>query len=125
MSVKTPWKISVTQQADNDILGIIAFIADREGADMAETILKKLIQARDSLKQLPERGRIPPEMKNINVLAYREIQASPYRIVYQINKADHVVSIHMVADGRRNMTELLKERLLTSLLYTVFQTPYL
>lgn len=107
-----PWKVVATRLADRDILGIIAFIGEREGPDMAEAILGKLIQARDSLSELPDRGRIPPELKRLNILFYREIQAAPYRIVYQVNKAAHIVYIHMVADGRRNMAELLKERLL-------------
>lgn len=109
-----PWKVVATRFADRDILGIIAFIGEREGPDMAEEILGKLIQARDSLSELPDRGRIPPELKRLNILSYREIQTAPYRIVYQVNKAAHTVYIHMVADGRRNMAELLKERLLIS-----------
>lgn len=111
--VEHVWKVVVTRLADKDILGIIAFIGEREGPDMAEAILDKLIRARDSLATLPDRGRIPPEMKRVSVLSYREIQAPPYRIVYQINKAAHTVYIHLVADGRRNMAELLKERLLS------------
>lgn len=108
------WKVVATRLADKDILGIIAFIGEREGPEVAEAILEKLIQARDSLSKLPDRGRIPPEMKRISVLSYREIQAVPYRIVYQVNKAAHTVYIHMVADGRRNMAALLKERLLNA-----------
>ena len=114
MSLKTPWKVSVARQADHDILGIIAFIADREGPDMAESILERLAQARDSLCDLPDRGRIVPELQRVNVLSYREIQASPYRVVYQVDTSSHTVYIHVVADGRRNFTELLKERLLTT-----------
>ena len=106
------WKVVTTRSADTDILSIVSFIGKREGPDMAETILERLIEARNSLCSLPERGRIPPELKRVNVLAYREIQSPPYRIVYQINKTAHIVYIHMVADGRRNMPELLKERLL-------------
>ena len=107
-----PWKVVTTRSADTDILSIVNFIGKREGPDMAETILERLIEARNSLCKLPERGRTPPELRRVNVLAYREIQATPYRIVYQINKVTHTVYIHMIADGRRNMTELLKERLL-------------
>lgn len=114
MNAKKPWKVGVTRQADNDILSIVAFIADREGPDMAETILERLIQTRDSLCQLPDRGRIVPELKRVNILSYREILAAPYRVVYQVNTSSHAVLIHMVADGRRNFTELLKERLLTA-----------
>ncbi len=48
----------------------------------------------------------------INFFSYREIQVAPYLVIYQVNKAAREVSIHVVADGRRNFTELLRERLL-------------
>ena len=110
---KPVWKVAFTRHANEDILDIFTFIAGREGPDMAEAILEKFIQARDSLRELPDRGRIPLELKRVNILSFREIQAAPYRIVYQVNKDAHEVHIHIVADGRRNFTELLKERLLS------------
>jgi toxin ParE1/3/4 len=110
---KTAWKVSFTRHADKDILGIFAYIAEKDGADIAETILEKFIQARDSLRELPDRGRITPELQRVNILSFREIQVKPYRVVYQIQKAAREVHIHLVADGRRNFAELLKERLLS------------
>lgn len=112
MSAAKPWRVAFTRRAEEDIKGIFSFIADRDGPDIAETILSKFIQARDSLRELPDRGRIPPELKLVNILSYREIQIPPYRVIYQVSKAVHEVYIHVVADGRRNFTELLKERLL-------------
>ena len=112
MSAAKAWQVAFTRRAEEDIKGLFAFIADRAGPDIAETILNRFIQARDSLRELPDRGRIPPELKRVNILSYREIQVSPYRVVYQVSKAAHEVHIHVVADGRRNFTELLKDRLL-------------
>ena len=112
MSAAKAWQVAFTRRAEEDIKGIFAFIADRDGPDIAETILNRFIQARDSLRELPDRGRIPPELKRVNILSYREIQVSPYRVVYQVSKSAHEVHIHVVADGRRNFTELLKDRLL-------------
>jgi toxin ParE1/3/4 len=109
---KSPWKVAFARCADCDILDIFNFIADRDGPDVAETILEKFIQARDSLRELPSRGRIPPELERVNIRSFSEIQVAPYRIVYQINKDAHEVHLHAVADGRRNFGELLKERLL-------------
>ena len=110
---KRAWKVAFTRRADGDILGIFAFIAEREGPDFAEAILEKFTTARDSLRELPDRGRIPPELERVNIFSFREIQVKPYRVVYQVNKAAHKVYIHVIADGRRNFAELLKERLLT------------
>lgn len=87
MDATKAWRVAFTRQDDKDINGIFAFIADRDGADTAEAILNKFIQARDSLCELLSRGRIPPELKRVNILSYREIQVSPYRIVYQVSKA--------------------------------------
>jgi toxin ParE1/3/4 len=114
MKAKSTWKVAFTRRADSDILEIFAFIAERDGPDTAETILERFIEARDSLCELPDRGRIPPELERVNIRSFREIQIKPYRVVYQVNKAAHEVHIHVVADGRRNFTELLKERLLVS-----------
>jgi addiction module RelE/StbE family toxin len=110
---KPSWRVKFTSPAKEDIKDIFSFIADRDGPDIAETILSRFIQARDSLGKLHDRGRIPPEMRHINVFSYREIQVPPYRVVYQVHQAIQEVHIHIVADGRRNFTELLKKRLLT------------
>jgi toxin ParE1/3/4 len=106
------WQVAFSRCADRDILEIFAFIAERAGPDSAGTILERFIRARDSLRELPSRGRVPPELELVSMRSFREIQVKPYRIVYQINNAAHEVHIHLVADGRRNFTELLKERLL-------------
>ena len=109
---KNAWKVAFTRHADVDMLKIFAFIAERDGTDAAEALLEKFVAARDSLRDLPARGRIPLELERVNILSFREIQVRPYRVVYQVNKAAHEVHIHVVADGRRNFAELLKERLL-------------
>jgi mRNA-degrading endonuclease RelE of RelBE toxin-antitoxin system len=75
--------------------------------------LQKFIQASESLRKLPDRGRIPPELERVSILSFREIQVKPYRIIYQVNKSAQAVYIHIVADGRRNFTELMKQRLLS------------
>ena len=112
MNDNAPWRVVFTHSAEGDILSIFDFIADREGSDMAEALLEQFIEARDSLSLLPDRGRIPPELKRVNILSYREIQSKPYRIIYRIHDPIHEVHIHVVADSRRNFTEFLKERLL-------------
>ena len=111
---KPAWKVTFTRRADYDMRDIFTFISKRDGPDRAEAILEKFIQARDSLRELPDRGRIPLELERVNIRSFREIQVTPYRVIYQVNKDAHEVHIHVVADGRRNFTELLKERLLNT-----------
>jgi toxin ParE1/3/4 len=109
---KRAWKVAFTRRAEVDIFEIFAFISERDGLENAEAVLEKFIAARDSLCELPDRGRIPPELERVNILSFKEVQVRPYRVVYQVNKAAREVYIHVVADGRRNFAELLKARLL-------------
>jgi len=112
MSSVKKWRVGFTRSAENDIHDILVFIADQDGPETAELILEKFIKARDTLQILPERGRIPPELLQISVLSFREIQIPPYRMIYNIDRITSSVNIHIVVDGRRNFTEIIKEHLL-------------
>ena len=109
--VKT-WKVDVLPEADKDIAGIVRFTYRREGSAMAREILKRFRKGKEQLRTLPERGRIIPELRAINILIYRELLIHPYRMMYQISEPEHTVFIHIVVDGRRDLTELLQARLL-------------
>jgi len=109
---ESAWKVAFTRHAESDILTIFAFIAEQEGPDRAEAVSQQFIEARDSLRELPERGRVPPELERVSIRSFREIQVKPYRVIYQVNQATREIYIHVVADGRRNCAELLQERLL-------------
>lgn len=63
-----------------------------------------------SLSELPERGYVPPELEPIGVFDYLEIHHGPYRLIYQLT--GKAVFIHCILDGRRDMQELLQDRLL-------------
>ncbi|MDL2216357.1 type II toxin-antitoxin system RelE/ParE family toxin [Desulfovibrio sp. OttesenSCG-928-M14] len=110
-STKT-WKVEMLPEADKDVAGIIRFIYRREGSGMAREILKRFRKAKDQLRTLPERGRIVPELRRINILTFRELQIPPYRMMYQISEPENTVFIHIVVDGRRDLAELLQARLL-------------
>jgi plasmid stabilization system protein ParE len=104
-------KVETLPEADKDIAGIIRFIYRREGSAMARTILERFRKAKEDLHTLPVRGRIIPELLSINIQAYRELQIPPYRMMYQISEPDNTVFIHIVVDGRRDLSELLQARL--------------
>ena len=62
-----------------------------------------------TLAALPERGRIVPELRAVDVLTYRELIEGPWRIVYRYD----VDRVHVMAvlDARRELSSLLLERL--------------
>jgi len=104
------YSVYITKDAEEDIYQIFNYIARCDSFKNAEKILNKLENACYSLSDLPMRGRILPELKRISIFEYREIIVKPYRIIYEID--DESVFVFCILDSRRNLGELLEERLL-------------
>jgi toxin ParE1/3/4 len=69
-------KVIWTEIANKDLHEIIEYIANNS----VEIALEKFYKIKDSVKQLdksPEQGRIIPELKNENIMKYRELIVSP------------------------------------------------
>ncbi len=100
-----PW----TETAYTDLESIIEYISI-DNMDNALHILHKIKEKAETLYSFPDRGRIVPELKFHNIESYRELILDPWRILYKIEKdTEYVMS---VIDGRRNMEDILLERLL-------------
>ena len=97
-----------TEAARRDLEGVVEFIAE-EDPTSALTVLTRLEQRCKTLAALPERGRIVPELRVVDVLTYRELIEGPWRIVYRYD----IDRVHVMAvlDARRELSSLLLERL--------------
>lgn len=62
-----------------------------------------------SLEKFPKSGRIVPELERQGIEKYRELIQEHYRIIYEIS-GDYVI-IHTVIDGRRNLEDILINKL--------------
>ena len=71
-------------------------------------ILERMEQTANSLTMFPERGRLIPELAALRNRTYRELQVSPFRLLYRVDP-DKVVVLG-VFDGRRNLEEVLLDR---------------
>ncbi len=98
-----------TQTARSDVEEIARFIA-HDSVESALAILDRLEHAAEKLAFLPGRGRFVPELKQLGVLAYREIIVRPWRLIYRFD-VDRVYVLG-VLDGRRDLASLLLERLI-------------
>lgn len=96
--------------AEEDLFEIYRYVALNDSVEQADRLFEALKQACYSLRTLPLRGHIPPELQDIGISQFREIRFKPYRIFYSIDRT--TVTIHCVLDGRRDMQTLLQERLL-------------
>jgi len=107
--MKPPYKVQWAHIAEADLVGIIKYIAEDSVAN-ALKILETIKGKAASLTQLPERGRIAPELKEHGVTLYREIIVKPWRTIYRISgKKIYVLS---VVDSRQNVEDILLKRFL-------------
>ena len=88
-------------------------LADRlyEAAPMrAEKILDRILSRGESLAMVSHRGRTPPELRPIADRTWLEVIEAPWRILYRV--VENTVEIHAVLDGRRDLRDILLERML-------------
>ena len=104
------YEVFLTKDAEEDIFEIYNYIALNDSRNKAESLFEKLQKTCLSLGKYPDRGHLPPELERINVREYSEIHFKPYRIIYQIRNRQ--VFIHCVLDGRRNLQDILQDRIL-------------
>ena len=100
-----------TKTAEQDLGNIIDYIA-RDRLDRALEILHAIQVTASGLATMPDRGRIVPELKVHGISTYRELVISPWRIIYRTEGKN--VIILTVIDGRRNLEDILLDRLLYS-----------
>ncbi len=77
----------------------------------AEKILDRIIDKGQSLRRLPQRGRVVPELRDVGERSWLELQEHPWRIVYRIT--GNAVEIHGVLDSRRHLDDVLRERIVS------------
>ena len=104
------YKVLIDPQAKKDLREIFKFIAANDSIASAEKLLEKIENTCFKLEKFPERGHIPQELRQTGIKRYLEIHVKPYRIIYEFEK--NQIYIHTILDGRRNIQEILSERLL-------------
>jgi plasmid stabilization system protein ParE len=107
MTEKT-YHVLWSEAAAGDVEAIATYIASDSPA-RARRLLERLEKKAASLRVVPERGRIIPEMARFGWREWRELIVRPYRIMCRVEgRSVHVAA---VLDGRRDIEELLLERL--------------
>lgn len=107
--MKKKFKVNWAGPARLDLIDISEFIAEVSPASALKSI-KKIRERVSTLFFEPKRCRVVPELANQGITKYRELIISPWRVIFEID--DKTVLIVVVADGRRNLEDLLFKRLL-------------
>lgn len=98
-----------SRAAASDLEDIVAYVA-RESPAGAERLLDRLWTKAESLRTHAARGRIVGELLQFGMSTWRELVVPPYRLVYRVG--GNRVIVLGVFDGRRDLQDVLLERLL-------------
>jgi addiction module RelE/StbE family toxin len=101
--------VFITQSAENDLDQIISYIAENNPRNTLE-IYERLKARIYSLKQFPNKGGYIPELLKRNIKDYRQLLEKPWRIIYKVENNE--VKVLMVLDSRRNVQDILFEKLI-------------
>ena len=100
MAKKVVW----TYPAREDLRSHLQFLVEKSPS-AAERLLADAEAAGDSLDELPERGRVVPEL---GVPDHREILVGKYRLVYRVRR-DEVIILRMI-HGRQDFQSAWKKK---------------
>lgn len=101
-------RVVLAPAASHDISDILEYLLVSAGADIALATNDRLDASLESLRSLADRGRAVPELRARGVTTYREIMASPYRILYRVKRRE--VWVVAVVDHHRDVDALLHAR---------------
>ena len=107
--MKISYEVRWAATAENDIMGIILFIAEDSPGNAMKT-LSKIKTRTAKLENSPMQGRVVPELLSQGISLYREVVFAPWRVIYKIE--GNKVFVVSVIDSRRNVEDLLLARLL-------------
>lgn len=102
--------VYLTADAERDLLELYRYVALNDSIPKAHRLLDNIEKEIEGLASMPNRGHYLPELERIGILEFREVFFKPYRIIYE--GAGTTVYVHCVLDGRRDLVDLLRMRLL-------------
>lgn len=103
------YEVMWTATAKNDLDEIIEYIA-QDSIEIAIQKYEKIKELAEQLVLFPDQGRVIPELLKQNITKYHEIIISPWRLMYKTEI--NTVHVMAVIDGRRNIEDILLQRLL-------------
>ncbi len=103
------FRVRWAELAVGDLEEQVSYIAVDSETDAAR-VLKRIETRAAALESSTARGRVVPELAHFAMRTWRELVVRPYRLVYRIE--GNTVTVLAVFDGRRDLEDVLLERLL-------------
>lgn len=106
------YEVRLAEDAELDLEDIYGYVLGRQSLEAADALLDHLEEVCAGLSSMPGRGSIPPELEDLGISDFRELHASPYRVIFRIFEDGKTVVVYGILDGRQDMQTLFKRRLL-------------
>ena len=101
------YKIVRTDKADEQLRGIIFYIAEDSGSiDIALDYIDKIEAAINNLEDFPKSGSVP-RYSILRKQGYRALIAERHLIFYRVDDDKRLVIIYAIVDGRREYKNLI------------------
>ncbi len=104
------YTVEFSTGAKQDLFKIYRYIKDTGKPETAKNFAAQIKKACLSLSENPERGHFPQELNGLSGMLCRQIVLKNYRIIYQV--LGKVVVISGIIDGRRQIREVMRQRVL-------------
>ena len=109
MAVMKKYQVKWTKTASRDLVEIVEYIA-ADNSINALNVLRQIENKATDLYIFPDRGRVLPELREVDISIYRELVVNPWRVIYRLEK--NTVFVLAILDSRRDLSGLLLDRLL-------------
>ncbi len=110
-SSRRRFRVHWAEVAVRDLEELVAYLKIHSAVS-AERVVDRLEQRAAKLETSPARGRVVPELARFGMHTWRELLIEPYRLIYRIE--GDTVTVLALFDGRRDLEDLLLERLVRS-----------
>ena len=103
-------RVVILNAAHADVNALRGYICKNFSRRVWENTYSKLKTTIRNLVSFPYLGAIPDELARLHLSQYRQVLSGRNRIIYEVRQ--DVVYIHLIVDARRDMKEILLQRLL-------------
>ena len=103
-------KIVILESAEQDLKDLRKYMVKNFSLKIWQNTYEQIKTVIRHLKSFPYTGSIPEELEKLNLSQYRQVISGMNRIIYEVRQ--DTLYIHVIVDGRRDLTALLTRRLL-------------
>jgi plasmid stabilization system protein ParE len=103
------FRVLWAETAVRDLEELVSYVA-AESEVNATQVLRRIETRAAALESSPACGRVVPELAHFGMRTWRELVVKRYRLVYRIE--GDTVTVLAIFDGRRDLEDVLLERLL-------------